>query len=96
MKQTNALDFRKQLKMWMDGAKAEPLRITRKNGDAFVMVTQDEYEQTQRELAQLRGKYEGLLDAFHGRTEKASSQSLKSLFDEVKGSMKAKTKKVVG
>lgn len=100
MKQTNALDFRNQMKTWMDGAKNEPLRITRKNGDAFIMITQEEYEQNQRELAQLRGQYKGLLDAFHGRAEEATPESLSTILEDAKSAakarMKTKAKKAVG
>ena len=38
MKQTNAEDFRSQLKLWREKARKQPVKITRKSGESFVLI----------------------------------------------------------
>lgn len=97
MERTTALDFREQMKSWMDLASTEPVKITRKNGQAFILVDADKYHQMELELANLRGLTKGLLDVasgdFHPLTDDSISKALES------GKNKAlarKKKKAVG
>lgn len=51
MDRTNANDFRTNLKEWMEATRSEPVKITRKSGEAFVLLNADEFEKMQVELA---------------------------------------------
>ena len=84
MERTNANDFRSNLKEWLEIARTEPVKITRKSGEAFVLVNADEFEKSQIELANLRGVAKGLNDVVQGRTRKATSESTDSAIDRAK------------
>jgi len=43
MKQTNAEDFRSKLKSWMEKARKQPVKITRKTGEAFILIGADQF-----------------------------------------------------
>ncbi|MGZ3772713.1 MAG: hypothetical protein ACXVCY_07605 [Pseudobdellovibrionaceae bacterium] len=97
MERTTALDFREKMKAWLDLASKEPVKITRKSGQAFILVDAEKFQEMELELANLRGLTKGLLDAATGNshplTEKSISQAMEA------GKAKAlgrKTKKVVG
>ncbi len=75
MDRTNANDFRANLKEWMETARSEPIKITRKSGEAFVLLNADEFEKMQVELAHLRGVSHGLNDLMHGHVSKATGSS---------------------
>jgi PHD/YefM family antitoxin component YafN of YafNO toxin-antitoxin module len=98
MKQTNAEDFRSKLKAWMEKARKQPVKITRKTGEAFILIEADQFLEMSTELIALRGQYQGLLDAFHGRTTPITDESLSDLFARVKTRVQAinKTKKAIG
>jgi PHD/YefM family antitoxin component YafN of YafNO toxin-antitoxin module len=98
MKQTNAEDFRSKLKSWMEKARKQPVKITRKTGEAFILIGADQFSEMNTELTALRGQYQGLLDAFHGRTTPATSESISDLFARVKtnGQAVGKPKKAIG
>jgi prevent-host-death family protein len=55
MQRTNTEDF----KTWMEAAATEPVKITRRSGEAFVLLNVDEFEKLQVELASLRGVAKG-------------------------------------
>jgi len=84
MDRTNANDFRANLKEWMEAAKVEPVKITRKSGDSFVLMNADEFEKIQVELASLRGVAHGLSDALQGRVRKSNDHSIESATDRAK------------
>ena len=98
MKQTNAEDFRSQLKLWMEKARKQPVKITRKSGESFVLIEADQFSEMNTELTALRGQYQGLLDAFHGRTTPITEDSISDLFARVKTKTQEtiKTKKAIG
>ncbi len=93
MKQTNADDFRSQLKTWMEQARKQPVKITRKTGESFVLIGSNQFQEMSDELTALRGQYQGLLDAFHGRTTLVTESSLSDLFSKVKASAQTATKR---
>lgn len=84
MDRTNANNFRSNLKEWMEAARTEPVKITRKSGEAFVLVNADEFEKMQVELASLRGAAQGLSDAVHGRTRAGTSQPTEAAINRAK------------
>lgn len=98
MDRTNADDFRSNLKEWMEAARSEPVKITRKSGEAFVLLNADVFEKMQLDLAQLKGLTAGLLDATQGRVRPASAQSSKDSLARAKSRALAakKSKKAVG
>lgn len=97
MDRTNANDFRANLKEWMEAAKSEPVKITRKNGESFVLLNADEFEKIQIELASLRGVAHGLSDALQGRVRNAKTQSIEATLDRAKERVLGKRpKKAVG
>lgn len=97
MGKTNANDFRANLKEWMEIARTEPVKITRKSGEAFILLNADEFEKSQVELANLRGIAQGLNDALHGRTRKATSESTNNVIERAKERVLGKKlKKAVG
>jgi prevent-host-death family protein len=97
MDRTNANDFRANLKEWMEAASSEPIKITRKSGDAFVLLNADIFEKMQVELASLRGIAQGLSDMAQGRVRKSTTESTGSAIDRAKTRVFGKrTKKAVG
>ena len=97
MDRTNSNDFRANLKEWMEAARTEPVKITRKSGEAFVLLNSDEFDKMQVELASLRGVAKGLTDVIQGRTRKATSSSTESAIERAKDRVLAKRlKKAAG
>lgn len=93
MDKTNANDFRANLKEWLEAARTEPVKITRKSGEAFVLMNADEFENIQIELANLRGVAKGLSDAIQGRTRIADRESIDSAIARAKERVLGKRKK---
>ena len=81
MDRTNANDFRSNLKEWMEAARSEPVKITRKSGEAFVLLNADAFEKMQLDLARLQGLTASLVDVSQGRTKHASAESTDTLFE---------------
>lgn len=100
MDRTNANDFRSNLKEWMEAARSEPVKITRKSGEAFVLLNADVFEKMQLDLARLQGLTASLVDVAQRRTKPATVESTDSLFERARGKAlamkKAKAKKVAG
>jgi antitoxin YefM len=84
MDRTNANDFRTNLKEWMEAARSEPVKITRKSGEAFVLVSAEEFEGMRLELASLRGVAQGLSDVVQGRVRKGTKNSLDQAMERAK------------
>jgi antitoxin YefM len=97
MDRTNANDFRANLKEWMEAARTEPVKITRKSGEAFVLINADEFEELQMEIATLRGVVQGLTDVVQGRTKEASLKSTETAIQNARNKVFGKkSKKAVG
>lgn len=97
MDRTNSNDFRANLKEWLEAARTEPVKITRKSGESFVLLSADEFEKMQIELASLRGVARGLNDVVHGRVRAATSESVEAAVDRAKTRVLGKrSKKAVG
>ncbi len=93
MERTNADDFRSNLKEWMESARNEPIKITRKTGEAFVLINADEFERIQMELATLRGVAQGLSDVVNGKVHKSQVKSTDSAVERAKNRVLNKSKK---
>lgn len=97
MDRTNANDFRANLKEWLEAARTEPVKITRKSGESFVLVNADMFEEMQINLARLEGLTASLLDVAEGRVERSSESSTKAVLAKAKArALAAKSKKAVG
>src|SRR5690606_22606375 len=98
MDRTNANDFRSNLKEWMEAARSEPVKITRKSGEAFVLLNADDFEKMQLDLARLQGITASLMDVAQGRTKPATEQSTNDVFARAKARALGakKSKKAVG
>lgn len=93
MERINAEDFRSNLKEWMESARSEPVKITRKTGEAFVLINAEEFEKIQLELATLRGMAQGLSDALHGRVKKSELKSTDGAIEKAKERVLGKKEK---
>lgn len=71
MQSTNPKSLRADMKFFLDLAKNEPLRVLRRNGDAYVLVSEDLFDLHQQKVRNLR---EELLQLHGPRLE--SSQHL--------------------
>ncbi len=97
MDKTNAQEFRSNLKEWMDIAESEPIKITRKSGESFVLVNSEQFEKMQLELARFEGLTKSLIDSAQGRAKIASETSTSIAFANAKArAISAGKKKAVG
>jgi PHD/YefM family antitoxin component YafN of YafNO toxin-antitoxin module len=84
MDRTNADNFRSKMKEWMEAASAEPIKITRKSGEAFVLINADIFEKMQLDLARLGGLNASLMDVAQGRVTKSTDQSTRDALKRAK------------
>lgn len=84
MTRTNTDQFRANLKEWMEAARSEPVKITRKSGEAFVLVNADDFEKMQIDLARLQGLTASLIDVTQGRVSSATEKSTAEVFERAK------------
>jgi PHD/YefM family antitoxin component YafN of YafNO toxin-antitoxin module len=97
MNGTNAQEFRIHLKEWMETARAEPVRITRKSGESFILVNENDFSNLQQEVVRLQGALLGMMDVVEGRTKEISQSSIKNSAANIKSLLLAKKdKKAVG
>ncbi len=50
MKSANAKNFRAELKDYMDAAVSEPVRINRRDGQSFIMMSEQIYDGFRNEI----------------------------------------------
>ncbi len=84
MDRTNADQFRANLKEWMDAAKTEPVKVTRKSGESLVLINAELFEKMQVDLARLEGLTVSLIDAANGRLTTATESSTAKVFERAK------------
>ncbi|MCB0412091.1 MAG: type II toxin-antitoxin system Phd/YefM family antitoxin [Bdellovibrionales bacterium] len=98
MDRTNADQFRSNMKEWMEAASKEPIKITRKSGEAFVLVNAEIFEKMQLDLARLEGLTASLVDVTQGRVSPATEKSTAEVFERAKkrALSSRKNKKAVG
>lgn len=97
MNGTNAQEFRMRLKEWMETARTEPIRITRKSGESFILVNENEFSKLQQEVVRLQGALLGMMDVVSGQTTELSQSSIKKSAANIKSMLLAKKdKKAVG
>ena len=98
MDRTNADQFRANMKEWMESAQKEPIKITRKSGESFVLVKSETFEKMQIDLARLEGLTVSLVDLAQGRTSRSTTKSTAEVFEKAKKRALSakKSKKVAG
>jgi PHD/YefM family antitoxin component YafN of YafNO toxin-antitoxin module len=67
MENTNPKQLRAELKNFLDLASAEPVRIQRRTGEAFVLMNESQYAQMQNEILSLQRRLLGMSDALAGK-----------------------------
>lgn len=98
MDKTNANQFRSNMREWLEVARKEPIKITRKNGESFVLVNADTFEEMQLDIARFQGLTMSLVDVTLGRVSPATEKSTAEVFERAKRRALSarKTKKAVG
>lgn len=98
MQRTTADQFRANMKEWMETANLEPVKITRKNGDAFILLEADRYHKMEMDIAEFRGLVGSLKDVAEGKASRVTDESLNATFARAKAKALTakKSKKKVG
>ena len=98
MDRTNANDFRSNMKDWLEAARKEPIRITRKSGESFVLLDADTFEKMQLDLVRLQGLTASLVDSIQGRVNHATDESTRDALNRAKARVvnSSRNKKAVG
>ncbi len=68
MKSANAKKFRSELKDYMDAAVGEPVRISRRDGQSFVLMSEQVYEGFRNEIQSLQRRLLGMSEILDGKT----------------------------
>ena len=84
MERTTADQFRANMREWMEMAESKPIKITRKSGEAFVLMNADLFEKMQLDLASARGIAAGLSDVIQGRVHPGTAESTKAAMERGK------------
>ncbi len=69
MQSANAKKFRTELKDFMDAAVSEPVRINRRDGQSFILMSEQVYEGFRSEIQSLQRRLLGMNEIVDGRTK---------------------------
>ncbi|OFZ31036.1 MAG: hypothetical protein A2622_00065 [Bdellovibrionales bacterium RIFCSPHIGHO2_01_FULL_40_29] len=69
MLSANAKKFRSELKDYMDAAVAEPVRINRRDGQSFILMSEQIYDDFRNEIASLQRRLIGMSEIIDGKTK---------------------------
>jgi PHD/YefM family antitoxin component YafN of YafNO toxin-antitoxin module len=69
MQSANAKKFRTELKNFMDAAVREPVRINRRDGQSFILMSEQVYERFRNEIQSLQRRLLGMNEIIDGRTK---------------------------
>jgi PHD/YefM family antitoxin component YafN of YafNO toxin-antitoxin module len=69
MKVMSDLKKPKQLKEFLELAKSKPIKITRKDQSAFVLMTEEYYNECFEEIQNLQRRLKGSSDIIMGKTQ---------------------------
>lgn len=67
MESTNPKKLRAELKDYLDLAAKEPVRIQRRSGDNFILMSEDVYADLQNEIVSLQRRLLGMSQAADGK-----------------------------
>ena len=68
MKSANAKNFRAELKDYMDAAVSEPVRINRRDGQSFIVMSEEIYDGFRNEIESLQRRLLGMTEIVDGKT----------------------------
>lgn len=68
MQSANAKKFRAELKDYMEAAISEPVRITRRDGESFILMSENIYEDFRNEIQSLQRRLLGMSEIIDGKT----------------------------
>ena len=67
MESTNPKKLRAELKDYLDLAASEPIRIQRRTGENFILMSEDTYAYLQNEIVSLQRRLLGMSQAAEGK-----------------------------
>ncbi len=69
MQSANAKKFRSELKDYMDAAVSEPVRINRRDGQSFIIMSEEIYAGFKSEIESLQRRLLGMNEIIDGKTK---------------------------
>jgi PHD/YefM family antitoxin component YafN of YafNO toxin-antitoxin module len=69
MQSANAKKFRSGLKEYMDAAVGEPVRINRRDGQSFILMSEQIYDDFRNEIQSLQRRLLGISEIVEGKTK---------------------------
>ena len=69
MQSANAKKFRSELKDYLDAAVAEPVRISRRDGQSFVLMSEKVFDGFRNEIQTLQRRLLGMTEIVDGKTK---------------------------
>jgi PHD/YefM family antitoxin component YafN of YafNO toxin-antitoxin module len=69
MQSANAKTFRSELKDYMDAAVGEPIRINRRDGQSFILMSEQNYDDIRNEVQSLQRRLLGMSEIIDGKTK---------------------------
>jgi PHD/YefM family antitoxin component YafN of YafNO toxin-antitoxin module len=68
MQSANAKKFRAELKDYMEAAISEPVRINRRDGQRFILMSEQIYDDFRNEIQSLQRRLLGMSEIIDGKT----------------------------
>lgn len=68
MQSANAKKFRSELKDYMDAAVSEPVRINRRDGQSFILMSEQVYDEFRNEIQSLQRRLLGMSEIIDRKT----------------------------
>jgi PHD/YefM family antitoxin component YafN of YafNO toxin-antitoxin module len=68
MRSANAKKFRAELKDYMEAAISEPVRINRRDGESFILMSEQIYDDFRNEIQSLQRRLLGMNEIIEGKT----------------------------
>lgn len=69
MQSANAKSFRAGLKEYMDAAVGEPVRINRRDGQSFILMSEEKYDGLRSEIESLQRRLLGMTQILDGQVK---------------------------
>ncbi|MBS1983116.1 MAG: type II toxin-antitoxin system Phd/YefM family antitoxin [Bdellovibrionales bacterium] len=69
MRSANAKQFRSELKDYMDAAASEPVRINRRDGQSFILMSEQVYDEFRNEIQSLQRRLLGMSEIIDAKTK---------------------------
>ncbi len=69
MQSANAKTFRAGLKEYMDAAVSEPIRINRRDGQSFILMSEEKYDGLRSEIDSLQRRLLGMTQILDGQVK---------------------------